>query len=155
MVRTRLLFLTVRNHFQWHLLHCKLCDNEVSFSWKKQLELHIKTVHDKVSFNCDQCDKSFIDKKSLNVHKNKLHVGQLNCNRCEKQFFTKQALKRHIQSIHEKIQYNCNQCDKIYFDKRILNVHIQSVHENVRYFCDQCGKSFPLRIQSPQTYLKH
>ncbi len=66
--------------------------------------------------SCDQCEKSFTDKGSLQIH-----------------------LKTHRQDYQT---YPCTQCSKTYTAESSLKNHLKS-HENLREWkCSHCGKGF-------------
>ena len=139
---------------------CEKCGK--SFSWKNNLNMHIKTVHEKVRFSqkgsmdqhvksahenilytCDRCDKSFSTKLLLKIHVEKVHeYVRYYCEFCGKSFSQKVNLNTHIKSVHESIRYNCDKCRKSFTQEAHLNTHKKSAHENVRYNCELCDKRF-------------
>ena len=69
----------------------------------ESLNKHVKSVHEKHEFKCDQCDKSYSDKRNLSRHVKSVHEGtQFVCDKCEKSFSLKDNLKRHVKSVHEQ-----------------------------------------------------
>ena len=54
---------------------------------KRNLQLHVKSVHDGVKYNCERCDYKATTKSSLCMY------------------------IVHVQSIHEGVKYNCKICD--------------------------------------------
>ena len=74
----------------------------------------VRTVHEGVKFDCDQCGYAATDKIYL-----KLHVED-------------------AQIAHEGILHNCEQCDFIGKTALAFVSHISAVHDNIRFCCDQC-----------------
>ena len=74
----------------------------------------MRTVHEGVKFDCDQCGYAATDKIYL-----KLHVED-------------------AQIAHEGILHNCEQCDFIGKTALAFVSHISAVHDNIRFCCDQC-----------------
>ena len=62
------------------------------------------------------------------------------CDQCDKTYLNRTILKQHIQVIHEGVRYPCNQCDYQAKKKCHLTTHIESKHEGVKFACDQCHK---------------
>ena len=94
---------------------------------------------------CDQCPKSYSQKKQLKEHIRKVHDGLSHkCEHCGKSFSGERGLSMHIRSCHttEPVTYKCDLCDKEYSHKHTLKSHKQSVHEGVTFKCDQCDKEF-------------
>ena len=69
----------------------------------------------------------------------KTSEGSFNCDQCESKFTQKKNLITHIQSIHEGVKYACNQCDYQATTQGNLTIHIKSIHEGVKYPCNQCN----------------
>ena len=102
---------------------------------------HIRTVHGKIEFSCE---------------------------RCEKKFNRQDNLKRHIESTHELFRYRCYYCQLLYSERKQLQKHSKKEHpeEEIIYekikidpktewwaklnvakkptfkYCPDCGKSF-------------
>ncbi|CAH0564688.1 unnamed protein product [Brassicogethes aeneus] len=96
---------------------CNFCKR--GFLKKTLLSIHVRNMHQKVSFTCDTCgilfnrnakaceycDLIFYDKKSMENHK-KSHLGEVNskedllCTICNKQFEFPKYLKAHLKQ-HE------------------------------------------------------
>ena len=51
---------------------------------KNSLKNHIKEVHEKIKYRCNQCEHKATEQKHL---------------------------KTHIESVHEEIKHPCNQCE--------------------------------------------
>ena len=83
-----------RLKFEVHLLH-KACRNE-----EESIE-----VNDDERYQCDQCDKTYAEKNSLNRHCEWKHRGKardLKCQVCEASYQHKSSLLRHVKKNHPK-----------------------------------------------------
>ena len=94
-------------------------------------------------YGCIPCHKSFTSRKSLYLHDKSVHEGvKYACDQCDYESLQKSNLTIHIQSKHEGIKYACDQCEYETSHKGTLTVHIQSRHEGIKYACDQCDLQF-------------
>jgi uncharacterized Zn-finger protein len=93
-------------------------------------------------FICNQCNRVFKRKYSLNRHIKSIHLKQkdFQCE-CGKQFISKDQLARHKISKHSlERPYKCERgCDKAYTTKMARNYHYRSFHENRRFSCTFLG----------------
>ena len=69
---------------------------------KNSLQRHIESVHQNVSYQCDECKSTFTQKNSL---------------------------KRRIQSVHQNIVLQCEECDSIFTQQVKLDIHVEPVHK--------------------------
>jgi uncharacterized Zn-finger protein len=115
------------------------------------LETHSKQKNheEKKQFKCDECNKSFTAKSSLNGHIRAIHERKkdFKCNVCAATFSFKQSLKKHTAAIHEGKKslkcHRCEKCDKLFVSKQCLKRHVSTVHEGKKPFtCDECGNRF-------------
>ncbi|KAI8484923.1 hypothetical protein Bbelb_373300 [Branchiostoma belcheri] len=86
-----------------------------------------------MAFPCDQCDKVFQQKRSLNRHKQSVHSASPNyhCVVCGEKFTRRDSLKRHEKkhATLNSFQFVCNTCGKVFARRDKLTKH-QSVHKN-------------------------
>ena len=50
------------------------------------------------------------------------------CNQCNKQFAYRQSLNLHVKSLHEELSYKCDDCDKSFNIKGNLIRHKKNQH---------------------------
>ena len=96
-------------------------------------------------YQCSQCDKSFVYKKSVKHHTISVHdkIKPVQCDLCQKTFRDKFNVKCHIETVHKKIKsFHCQQCDKSFSQKKNLKGHIEAVHEKIIFKCLQCNNSY-------------
>ena len=99
-----------------------------------------RDVGDNGRYDCDQCHKTYSEKKGLHRHKQTVHQGVMYpCDQCDYQAKQQSNLTVHIQSKHEGIKYVCDLCDYQATQQRHLKEHFQAKHEGIKYNCDQCN----------------
>lgn len=79
---------------------CEQCGK--SYAEKRGLDHHTRTEHLKIlPWKCDKCDKSFPLKSILNKH-NRIHLGYkpFKCDLCEVAFYHPTSKKRHMKEVH-------------------------------------------------------
>lgn len=134
------LHLNVRDHI------CDVCGN--GFTTKKNLYIH-KKAHDttqKKVFECDQCEKVFTGKHTLNRHL-LTHSGEKNfiCEICSKCFYTLQELNRHVRYHKKEYRFDCQLCEMRFLDRSRFRHHMMR-HRNIRpHKCSFCDKVFIVR----------
>ena len=98
-----------------------------------------KTVSKGFKFECQQCNKAYLDDVALRAHILSAHEGlRYACNQCSQQFTSQGSLRKHIETVHAGVKYACNQCDYQASQQIYLKNHIESKHENLKYPCNQC-----------------
>ena len=96
-------------------------------------------------FECEQCHKTYTQRKGLINHTESVHEGvTYACEQCDYIATYQINLSRHIRSKHLNIimKYACDQCDLEYKDKQNLTLHIQSKHEGIMFACDWCDQEY-------------
>lgn len=109
-------------------------------------------------FECENCDKCFINKSSLVMHlinkhdRKDLDIGT-KCHDCDKIFRDRGKLKRHIETVHEKkFSVKCDLCEQVFGHKDAMIFHRRNIHEKkFQMKCDICG----LTSSSRGNYNKH
>ena len=121
-----------------------------STEYKCFLNRHISThLDNRRQFNCNQCNKVFIEYVYLIQHKRYVHSNEKRfvCHRsdCQKRFKTNGSLTRHKRFVHSSEKpYKCTECDKRFKDLRYLNRH-KLIHLDIKPFkchINYCGKRF-------------
>ena len=146
----------VSTHGKKNIMNCKL---------KELLTMNFCRILEK-SQSCDQCGKSFVNKRELKDHILTEHEGKklFQCFICKASFNRSTNMKPHLVSIHGKknimnckieelIGMNlcrrlvksqtCDQCGKKFDNKRDLKGHNLTEHEGKKlYQCSICKASF-------------
>ena len=81
-------------------------------------------------------------------HKKKWHA----CDECDKTFATKCTLNNHLSEEHKKTCHACEECDKTLDTKCNLKEHISAEHKRTCYACDGCGETFGTKC-TPKEHL--
>ncbi|KAG4070998.1 hypothetical protein HA402_001435 [Bradysia odoriphaga] len=152
-------------------MKCDICSDD-EFDTLKKVRKHYREVHktkayficcknkytkrcemlDHVQYHvnpdahrCDQCGKSYKDRKTLREHM-KCHVRAHKCNFCSKTFPSAAKLKYHIRDKHSadaNEKFPCDKCGKMCQSKLLLACHIRNVHvPSMSHVCEICGRTF-------------
>ena len=73
----------------------------------KDLQKHKQGNCSDGKLQCDECEKSFRQQKSLDDHMGKNHVI-FACEECEKEFKYEAVLGKHRESVHEDTKFDCH-----------------------------------------------
>ena len=114
----------------------KVSDNKSAIStFPKEEKTPIKTSDEKIveqlqKYSCDECDKTFARKSSLQAHKIKHRTGEgrVQCEVCKKMFASKGSLLTHHQTHTGKKKYACQLCEDSYSKRRDLTDHEKTTH---------------------------
>ena len=143
---------------------CTIC--KLEFASKEDLIGHQNSEGHIVRFNCDQCNKNFKTKSSMQLHKLRSHSDLMpyKCGKCEKRFKDMGSCRRHEanDNVHkrlEKIKLNpnllCNICGKEFDRNRrwCLDQHLLTHLASKKFSCDVCGKFYRQKAYL-QTHMK-
>jgi len=104
---------------------CPMCESR--FVRFDGLQLHIRDVHTKERpFKCEECEKTFKDKKQLSNHVERIHrkiQGSNRCPSCDKCFYEPAHLRKHMEShipsAERRRDFECQFCHKRSFSKQV------------------------------------
>ena len=123
---------------------------ECTFLQKSLMHQHLKAVHFDDPFKCEFCTQTFVYKKSLDAHLNKLQDQKdkqdfkYRCSQCEKVTDDLTEFQTHM-NRHQNIKpYRCNICnEKSFYSQSQLTEHLRKCRQTeVKYECAVCGKKF-------------
>lgn len=121
---------------------CNYCG--MAFSFKGNLQVHIKRMHSERSGHCTVCLKTFSD---LQAHMRK-HTGEkpFSCKFCDQGFASKRSLSNHIGFKHEnttKFKCSIGECTKTFPTAMMLEFHLLKQHTgHTPYVCHHCSRGF-------------
>lgn len=94
-----------------------------TFNLKKQLILHLRTVHKK--FMCEYCGKELGCKDTLRRHVKEGHEKRRSfpCPLCDSSFARGENLKRHFESLHAQDEYHRCKCGELFLSENELKHH--------------------------------
>lgn len=102
-------------------------------------------------YNCELCEKRFLDKRALIRH-GKIHTDSLHiCEICKKGFKYKCYLKEHQRTHSDETPYECDVCHWKCKSSGNLNRHKRRHTGEAPYECDICHK----RFKASSDRLKH
>ena len=105
-----------------NLFKCSYCSKV--FGSKYLLGKHEQTIHTH-TFTCDSCQVSFTNKKDFQVHKmSHEHLYKFKCQDCQVTFYWKAHLEQHKLTHHNKSSdFKCNECSATFSHKGFLEKH--------------------------------
>ena len=108
-----------------------MCDK--SYKNRQDLSQHKQNHSKKITYNCEQCSKSFTRRDSLNHHKKlciKITQEKI-CKICNCEFPYPWNLKRHMVQKHtDKEEQKCNKCGKKYTHQTFHLSHVSKCNVN-------------------------
>ena len=126
-------------------LVCSTCGKKLSNIYT--LSKH-EERHQPPKYKCEQCEKVFKDKDSLETHKKIIHEQMIVylCEICGEKPRSRGMYAHHLWRAHQIKPANrnflsCSYCGMVYLNRHALQKHVRK-HEGWTCSCDLCGKTF-------------
>lgn len=88
-------------------------------------------------YECEECQISFTDDKSLKTHLKSHNCG---CSVCYKYFSSAERLQEHFEAQHKDSKFDCPICTASFNRKGSFDYHMKALHTNDSPItCDVCG----------------
>lgn len=137
--------VTIEKHLEAHVTFqtdCFVCRKH--FTNVRHLRTHMLTHSDTKIHQCNQCDKSYKHRSSLNTHKLTHDRKMFMCHECGKSYASQAILNTHIREVHTRLKnFICAHCDEAFTKRSLLKDHLRAKHTFDRpYACELCNKTF-------------
>jgi KRAB domain-containing zinc finger protein len=139
-----------RTYYKASCCHCGKNDFLSKWNYKYHMYKYHQVPFD---YQCNQCEKSFIDQSSLDKHqrfhsKSRQHF----CDICNRAFESPKLMKVHKRRVHFTLTDEvCPICNKKYKGKNSLGKHLRLHSGNKPFNCDLCNIGYPTK----QGLMKH
>lgn len=103
------------------------------------------------SMVCDQCNATFLDAKSYQVHMNS-HINsctsKYSCAECASEFTSEEQLENHVfvHFLALTTEYGCTSCLKLFTKPDELQKHLMDIHAHHLYRCSLCKEIFDSKV---------
>ncbi|XP_026743963.1 zinc finger protein 431-like isoform X1 [Trichoplusia ni] len=137
----------VKNHiipfkFDTEVLKCVMCEKE--FKFFKLLSEHMSEHYR--NYECNTCDRAFINKQSMQTHSYRHNRGVFKCAKCPKVFDCRPKKSAHERVVHTMFNKTrkCAFCDERFSTKDLVQIHEVKVHgvKPIVFSCTACNKSY-------------
>ncbi|XP_053967437.1 oocyte zinc finger protein XlCOF6 [Anastrepha ludens] len=121
---------------------CLICNKD--FTNVDEFFVHVNYEHEPPgTLACTICDRIFAEMEPFVKHQNSHKIKpKYECDECLRTYRNKKLLQAHKEGVHTNIEYKCDLCPKIFPSLAILQNHLKW-HESdaeVRVFtCTSCG----------------
>lgn len=142
----------IQNIHPEEIKQCDVCQKSF-YSEEKLAEHRLNhSKSEKISFDCNLCDKMFPNKHALRVHLTQ-HEKDFSCNVCNEKFSSVKQMMQHRERHGKKPSITCRfkGCNEVFENRREFIVH-SNQHPNSerkKFICSYCGKAM-----SSMAYLK-
>ena len=108
--------------------------------------VHVKSHLSNKPFQCDLCNKGFLNASSLALHQ-KTHIGPLltvfcPIEECKKEFRDNNLLEEHLMTHRQSMLYQCSLCSEKFEQSCLLVQHVKTHIGDKPFQCNLCSKSF-------------
>ena len=110
---------------------CPECGKVLKNGLERKAHMRAHEVRQSEKYKCDNCDKVFRNKHTLQIHINGSHTKAKHyvCDQCGLSTLYKSVLGSHIRRVHKGDKKKiCDYCPEAFFDTRDKIKHMQKVH---------------------------
>ena len=94
---------------------------------------------------CSTCSKSYKRKKNLDDHVKTVHQGSWHiCGICAKNFTREDCLQNHMKCHQNNPSYSCEICNKGFYYQKTFEEHVIS-HSGNKFKCTQCDAEYTFK----------
>jgi len=132
---------------------CEVCS--ISFEDRKTFITHMKKNH-RLALSCEECGQRFTFKRSLEIHRRRIHTSR-NCSLCNIKFSSRKEFLIHDHHVHKNVPEPCYVCGK-HIKRASMSQHLKLVHhgeEHRKHLCNICGNAYKTRTDLTRHYTKH
>ena len=132
---------------------CTTCNK--TFATSSLLSRHMFNHMDK-TFSCNLCNKIYTKPGSLRLHRRTAHQNKdaFQCDQCQRTFSDKRSFQGHLLVHSGKKPFVCEEkgCGRSFNNKSNLRIHSYLHLDKKPHACDQCDMSFtrPSHLKSHQ-----
>lgn len=130
--------------------HCGRSFKSTIVLKRHQQQVHNTTPDDIKFYNCDTCEYTSSNKKSLQIHE-KNHIQEssyiFNCDECGKGFYSRTTYEEHQLIHNDDKPFQCNLCPATFRYRQGLRLHAK-LHQpdyippQKKHLCELCNKRF-------------
>lgn len=104
---------------------CNVCGK--SFNQKKNLNQHVKGVHEEILYACRKCEKTYTRNNKRLKHEAKCIDARI------------KKLIQHVKDVHREKRIPCGNCEKSYIRNSVRLAHEAKCNRITSYICSFCG----------------
>ncbi|KAK9873754.1 hypothetical protein WA026_002109 [Henosepilachna vigintioctopunctata] len=137
----------LKRHLDGHKRNnCTYCDQVITN--RKHLIQHLLDVHsiklERAIHKCGECDKRYVEKRSLYYHKQQHFTDKYVCSECGTVCDMYEEMKEHYQKHEQQKNFKCSRCNQKFTRRQQYLIHIKR-HNN--YKCTTCNETFASKMK--------
>lgn len=131
--------------------NCEKCNKNFKIT-DASYQIHLaQNCPDKITYECDNCSRSFLGKFAILAHLSQAHKNNFECDICGSAFLKKADIIQHILVVHspncfqedDKGTYTCLRCSNDFVDVDLYLEHMQHGNCAYKFKCLICDNRYP------------